>query len=58
MNSIDGVREKYALKGTPEDLVERKTKLLAKDANDEITMFEYPTISAEMWDDFPIFVSE
>ena len=57
MDSIDGVREKYAQKGTPEDLVERKTELLAKDANDEITMFEYPMISAEMWDDFPIFAS-
>ena len=27
-------------------------------ANDEITMFEYPMISAEMWDDFPVFNKE
>jgi hypothetical protein len=58
MNSIDGVREKYAQKGTPEDLVERKNELLVMDANDEIMMFQYPIISAEMWDNFPIFVNE
>ena len=52
MNSIDGVREKYAQKGTPEDLVKRKNELLSKDSNGEITMFEYPTVSAEMWDGY------
>ena len=55
MNSIDGVRQKYAHKGTPEDLVERKMELSVKEVGKGIAMFEYPMMSADMWDDFPLF---
>ena len=58
MESIDGVRERYAKKGTPEDLVERKRELLVKESKNDITMFEYPTLSRNMWDDFPIFANK
>jgi len=54
MNSIDGVRQKYAQKGTPEDLVERKMELSVKEVGKGIAMFEYPMMSADMWDGFPI----
>ena len=55
MNSIDGVRQKYAQKGTPEDLVERKMELSVKEVGKGSAMFEYPMMSADMWDDFPLF---
>jgi len=57
MDSIDAIRQKYALQGTPADLVDRKNELLENEM-EEITMFQYPIISTEMWDQFPIFANE